>query len=893
MTPTSVDFFLAPDGSSARRVRKQLAETAPGLYRMAGTWPELLAQAEACYLMPPVPDDWSPKLMPAASGLKDAFWSSSLKVASRETIAELDASLLRLLEATRSDPDWRTLLGNMPVESRLYKRLADISQLMECIGGLPEPIQRIANLVADSEPPFRAIRVYYRKDTMDLNIWQIALLNKLEHDAPPPDADLQDLIATSLTPPTTLNPTLLAARNLFSEEVAPPTGDVDGLRVIAVRDSLAEAEITAGFIQKALENGCRLCDMGLLLPEDPLSLMAIENVFQRCGLPLSGFNRPIGRRDLGREIIRAFLLCLRKPAPIMAIATLLTSPLMPWSADEGQAMAQAVMRGDVLLKSNKIPSTARRVMDLLDDGVTMPSDLSRALKRIIKLISPGDDLHDHLQRARETVDHLQDALTGMVDLDWERLLYLTSPESLQAVHPPDYWQDGIAVFHEGSLPWCAVRHLFVLGFNDGHFPAGAGASAVFTESEWEQIDAAGWPVSTNDSIRKRQRRLLADQLAAATESLTITFARRDAGGQALEPSSSLVFVARSLGVASDDLVLDLDRSKDLRRIPDLPLAESAPPSPPRELPATDIELGVDLLEVFSRKDGGLAPLSPSAAETLMVSPLAWLLRRLDCEPREWGTDDFDVLTAGTLAHSVFEALFQAGRPLPEEDEIAARVPKILQERVRQIAPFLRSADWRVERYKFESEVLRAALHWKKLLASCKAIVIAAEQWLRGAYGAVPLHGQSDLLVQIPCGRLLVVDYKKSSSGKRRERMLKGFDLQAHLYRLMIQTGGLPGFESPPDDIGIVYYLLNDTTALADGPVAADGSLPGWEMPANDISSQAMQHLDRRLAQIRNGTVKLNTTADEDWWSKNASLPIYALENSPLLRLFMRVEEVVS
>ena len=121
-------------------------------------------------------------------------------------------------------------------------------------------------------------------------------------------------------------------------------------------------------------------------------------------------------------------------------------------------------------------------------------------------------------------------------------------------------------------------------------------------------------------------------------------------------------------------------------------------------------------------------------------------------------------------------------------------------------------------------------------------------------------------------------------------MRKGFDLQAHLYRLMIQTGGLPGVDPPPEDIGIVYYLLNDTTALADCPVDTDGAVPGWEVLPTDISSRAMQHLDRRLAQIRRGTVKLNTTADEDWWAQNASLPVYALENSPLLRLFMRIAE---
>jgi hypothetical protein len=142
---------------------------------------------------------------------------------------------------------------------------------------------------------------------------------------------------------------------------------------------------------------------------------------------------------------------------------------------------------------------------------------------------------------------------------------------------------------------------------------------------------------------------------------------------------------------------------------------------------------------------------------------------------------------------------------------------------------------------------------------------------------------------LPSGRLLVVDYKKSSSGKRRDRMRSGFDLQAHLYRLMIQSGGLPGFDWPPEEIGIVYYLMNDTRALADSPVEADGSVPGWEVLTNDISGQAMQHLDRRLIEIRNGTVRLNATDDEKWWEDNAGLPIYALDNSPLLRLFMHPE----
>ena len=54
----------------------------------------------------------------------------------------------------------------------------------------------------------------------------------------------------------------------------------------------------------------------------------------------------------------------------------------------------------------------------------------------------------------------------------------------------------------------------------------------------------------------------------------------------------------------------------------------------------------------------------------------------------------------------------------------------------------------------------------------------------------------------------------------------------------------------------------------------------------DISSQALKYLDKRLGEVRAGRVCLNTNEDDTWWHKNASIKIYALDNSPLLRLFM-------
>ena len=887
MSSTPIDFLLAPDATSARRIRILLAEKAPGLHRVVGTWAELMDHVDLAYLFPPGTDDWPERLRKAISEQKHMFWEASLKIAPRETLAELEQAIGRMLDSAPVGDKISVLIERLPSGTRLSERLAELASVLEAAGNPSADTGRLDQMKNVSRAPLRPIRVYCLPEFMDFTPWQEALVERLHADAPPLDEGLREVLLMGLNPPASSVPTLTAVRGLFARDSVPPT-EVEGVRVLAVRDCWSEAETAAGLVQHAVAGGLAHSDIGLLLPEDMMSLSAVENVFALCGIPLSGFSRPVGRRDLGREAVRTFLLCLRKPAPIMAVASLLTSPLLPWSTEQGHELALAVMEGDVYLKgANAVPVAARQMMDLLDQGSMTGRDLRQQLKQFVQIFGVPDALRDHFQRLREVVEQLQEVVAGMQELDWQALLNVCAPERLASSGPVEYWQEGVRVFLEGAHPWCDVRHLLVLGFNEGHYPADTGSSAVFSEAEWEQIALAGWPVITGKAVRNRNRAIFARQLGSATEKATFLFSRRDTCGKAIEASSSLIFLSRSLGVDTTELVLDLDRSADVKKVADLPLADAMTPSEPRPLLTDDLELGVDLLEAFGREEGKLAPLSPSAGETLMVSPLAWLFGRLDVKPREWNTDDFDVLKQGTLAHRVLEVLFQAGKPLPSEAEVLDKVPRVLRELVVQIAPFIRSPEWRVERLKFESELMRAADHWRKLLHACKARIVATETWLRGWYGEVPLHGQSDLVVELPSGKLLVVDYKKSSSAKRRDRLRNGFDLQAHLYRLMVQTGGLPGVEGVPDEIGIVYYLLNDTTALSDGMVGSDGSVPGWEELDTDCSSQAMVHLDRRLAEVQKGTIRLNTDEDELWWDKNASQPLYALDNSPLLRLFMR------
>ncbi len=75
----------------------------------------------------------------------------------------------------------------------------------------------------------------------------------------------------------------------------------------------------------------------------------------------------------------------------------------------------------------------------------------------------------------------------------------------------------------------------------------------------------------------------------------------------------------------------------------------------------------------------------------MVSPLAWLLRRVNAEPALWGPEELNVLLKGTLAHAVFEALFAPGRALPDPDAIDEHVHDQLNHAIRRCAPFLRGA----------------------------------------------------------------------------------------------------------------------------------------------------------------------------------------------------------
>ncbi len=668
---------------------------------------------------------------------------------------------------------------------------------------------------------------------------------------------------------------------------------------LGVRDFLEEAEVAAGMAQQMLAEspGLTPSDIGLLMPDTFEYSLAVNDAFSAAGLPLSGLPVDHWQRDLGREALFHFLYCRQKPSPAMALAVCLSSPLMPWSKEQGAELAQTVMEGDYRLRP--FPSATqsdRQMLDFLREGDESPETLDTAIQAFVSLLGGGEQFESHVYHAKATAGELRGALAGKTEIDWAALRRLSSPKNISTGESPNFNLEGITVWRESQEAWRPVRFFIVLGFASGHYPVASGDSAVFVSDDLLAIrDSLGLSLATPaDQMRDRRARFKR-QLAAVADFVCFMIPRRDSSGASQSPSESLVFMSQLYsGIEdADSLILEMDVTADRDRTRFLPNIEPEPPCLPREIVAEDIKFGVDLLALRTDAEGNLRPESPSSLETLMVSRLAWLLRRIDAEPLGWEPERPNVMLLGTLTHQVFEELFQVSRPIPDPAIIDSQVEPLLDSAIRTHAPFLRAAQWQVERKHLASSIHKAAVAWREVLVTLKADILGTEEWLQGALDGLPIHGQADILLGLPDGRLLVVDYKRSSANSRRPRMQKGYDSQANLYRTMLQTGGPKSEDNVPlldrlragDTTGIVYFMTNDQTSLSDALVVESGAIPGWEVLEGDVAHLAMGLIRERLREVSAGQLYLNREGDAQFFNKQAGVKPYALDNSALIPLF--------
>jgi hypothetical protein len=208
-------------------------------------------------------------------------------------------------------------------------------------------------------------------------------------------------------------------------------------------------------------------------------------------------------------------------------------------------------------------------------------------------------------------------------------------------------------------------------------------------------------------------------------------------------------------------------------------------------------------------------------------------------------------------------------------------------------PILQSPAWRVERQNLQSDIENAALGWQDILEAFQGQILGNELWLEGVFEGYAIHGGADSIVSLPGGRIFVVDFKKSSSVNRLERMEKGYDIQASLYRQMLKTGGPKNEDDEisanhlkqAKEIGVLYFTMNDQTALTDTSDWSEEKIPGVVELSENISSNGIELVKEKLDEINKGIVLLNRTGDTESLEKESGIKAYALDNSPLIGLF--------
>ncbi len=806
---------------------------------------------------------------------RPAPWSESLSAAPDATVRMVEAALTAVMRATtRLDPG--ELAPERLPESRARHHLTALRDLWRAADPLPESLATIRHVLgAGAQDCLEPLPLLDAGEDGFADPVEAALARTLvRHHGLAPEG-LRSAWAEPQPPGCPHGALAHVQRQLG--QAAPPAAPDDSLRLFGLRDPREEAEFAAALAQALVQDGrvADARDIGLLVPADPAYARALAEAFDHVGLPLS--DRPAAaRRDLAGELLSVLLAVLEGPAPRVALATLHASPLMPWPATTGRAMAREIIDRGWSRTAAGLGGAERALLDAFRP-VTTPDQLVARLHSVAAAL-PDVPLAPRIAAIR--------AGLGAV-IDWpamHRLAAVPAP----AAEAAERGIEGVTVLDADALPWRPVRHLIVLGLAGANWPRPAGANPFFTEAEVALIRReTGLGLAGRQDHLARGLDLFRRQLGAAGESATCLVPARGLDGKALPPSTGLALICQLLGETKPERLIRDPRAEDaghwpVRAAAIAPLPAGGGPILPEQ---GQLHLDTDLLRL--RERGAPVPQSPSRLETLLTSPLAWTLGELDARDRTWAPEALDVLVLGTLIGRVLEVLFPREAPVPDDEALAAAVPAALAEATARIAPWLSGPQWEVERAGLRREALATAMAWARFLRTSGARVLGNELELAGDHGGLLIAGRADTLLQLPDGGLLLIDHKRAGAKKRRERMVRGWDLQVALYRAMLER---PLTETDLTRLaaGRVpvtgYHTTLDSTVLVDG-----AGIPGTEAAAEAISETAMAQLARRVAEVGAGVVSLNRAGDAGRYERDCGITAYELKQNGLLAALLMPE----
>ncbi len=364
-------------------------------------------------------------------------------------------------------------------------------------------------------------------------------------------------------------------------ECIPFYGECPEIRTVCASDIYAEAEFAANDIISKLEKGAKYSDFAVIVRNTDSYRGIIDAVFERCSLPCHlSLRNELCEKPLFKLIISAFNIFIGgwNNEDIMVYMKTGLCPISPDECDELETYAYQwgifgkkwydeqdwFMNPDgytdrftekTQMKLTRINATRKKLVSPLlklsesFDGSRTVKELCTVLYDFLSEISA-----DKTIASSEDIDSIRiwnclcDALDtlastlGDVKADADLFINLFSLVADQTnIGNLPRTVDEITVGSADKIRTDGIKHVYVLGVNEGIFPATATENGLFSDNDKAALEAYGIILSPDsEAMSINELFIFYTSLCCASQSVTAVYSSSDSSGEAIEPSFALL-----------------------------------------------------------------------------------------------------------------------------------------------------------------------------------------------------------------------------------------------------------------------------------------------------------------------------------------------------------------
>ena len=705
--------------------------------------------------------------------------------------------------------------------------------------------------------------------------------------------------------------------NLYSPEAVPWTVATGRVTVTAAQTRYDEADCVARTIRRLVrEEGLRYREIAVIARNEEDYSGILESAFGRYEIPCFLDRRvPVVYQPLMRYLLSAFAAVRQNFETGHILASLKTglaglsldeismveNYALVWDINHGRwhkewssnpdgatdrfGPAQVERLGQLNQLRRQIIQPLSRFSQTVKSAHT-PRELAGAAYALLEDVQAGQALRQLGERleaqGREEEASLQYRTWDLCMTMLGQIESMLRGHSLDFSRFCDLFERMAGVLDLGSVPQgidevsvgaaermrpAQPKVVFLLGCNEGVFPASPGEGGLLSDAERARLIELEVPVTDRcESAVVEEKYLAYASVCAASERIYLSYCRKSPGGEAMAPSELVRQIIHILPGCVQRQEDEYSAAQDAARA----LEPVEAPLPAVEYTArlwrSPGVLLSSLQSALAREEATAPSLRALAGmaegEALHVEPMtARELYGQDLNPSASGVEDYhrcrfyyfckhglrlrtlrtaglDVSRKGILVHFVLEQLLtqygSKGLARLSDEERKGQIHRLVEDYVERVMGGYEDKSSRFRFLMRRIEVLLDTLveHLSRELAQSQFVTAACElrvdespQGVRpiridlASGGSIRVGGiidRLDIYRQDDVTYFRVVDYKTGSQSYVLEDVCEGLGLQMLLYLFAVEENGAPAFGDHLRPAGVLYMPAKRVSAAADG-----------------------------------------------------------------------------